>query len=144
MRDEGSMQFADKLITRRQSRYLRLLVASLSFLALWLVAASSGAAAASYSAQLRRYPYLTDAVGPYATINWATDRSQTSGAVRFGKAGSESCTAHYAPATKTAITVNGVLEYQWKAMLTLVPGTPYCYRVYLGSSRLNEIDLLGS
>jgi len=129
---------------RRHSTNLRLLAVFLSLLALWLVAASSGSAAASYSSQLRRYPYLTDVVGPYATINWATDRSQTSGAVRFGKAGSEACTAHYVSATKTAITVNGVLEYQWKAMLNLTPGTQYCYRVYLGSSPVNEIDLLGS
>jgi hypothetical protein len=138
------MQSKEQLITRKQSPNLRLLVVLLSLLALWLVAASSGAAAASYSSQLRRYPYLTDVVGPYATINWATDRSQTSGAVRFGKVGSESCTAHYIPATKTAITVNGVLEYQWKAMLNLMPGAQYCYRVYLGSSPVNEIDLLGS
>ena len=138
------MQVTYKLITHRQSPNLRLLVMFLSLLALWLIAASSGSAAASYSSQLRRYPYLTDAVGPYATINWATDRSQTSGAVRFGKVGSESCTTHYVPATKTAITVNGVLEYQWKALLNLVPGTQYCYRVYLGSSPVNEIDLLGS
>ena len=138
------MQFLDKLMIRRQSTNLRLLAVFLSLLALWLVAASSGSAAASYSSQLRRYPYLTDVVGPYATINWATDRSQTSGAVRFGKVGSEACTAHYVPATKAAITVNGVLEYQWKAMLNLTPGTQYCYRVYLGSSPVNEIDLLGS
>jgi hypothetical protein len=42
------------------------------------------------------------------------------------------------------MTVNGVLQYQWKAMLNLIPGTQYCYRVYLGTSPLNEIDLLGS
>jgi hypothetical protein len=138
------MQFTDNLIIRKPSLNLRWLVVLLSLLALWLVAASSGSAAASYSSQLRRYPYLTDVVGSYATINWATDRSQTSGAVRFGKAGSEACTAHYVPATKTAITVNGVLEYQWKALLNLAPGTQYCYRVYLGSSPVNEIDLLGT
>jgi fibronectin type III domain protein/calcineurin-like phosphoesterase family protein len=138
------MHFKDQLIIRKQSPNLRLLVVSLSLLALWLVAAPSGSAAASYSSQLRRYPYLTDVVGPYATINWATDRSQTSGAVRFGKVGSEACTTHYMPATKTAITVNGVLEYQWKALLNLTPGTQYCYRAYLGSSPINEVDLLGS
>jgi Calcineurin-like phosphoesterase len=141
---ETFMQIKDQLIIRRRFPNLRLLVMSLSILALWLVAASSGSAASGYSSQLRRYPYLTDVVGPYATINWATDPSQTSGAVRFGKAGSESCTAHYAPASKTAITVNGVLEYQWKAMLSLIPGTQYCYRVYLGSSPVNQVDLLGS
>src|SRR5215208_2070985 len=104
-------------------------VVCLSLLTLFGIAAASAAPPASYSPALRRYPYLTDAVGSYATVNWATDRSQTSGAVRYGKSGSESCTSHYVPATKTAITVNGVLEYQWKAMLNLMPGTKYCYRV---------------
>src|SRR5690349_9604858 len=138
------MQFTNNLFTHKQSSNVRLLVGFLSLLALGLIAASSGSASASYSSQLRRYPYLTDAVGSYATINWATDRSQISGAVRFGKVGSESCTTHYVPATKTAITVNGVLEYQWKALLNLMPGTQYCYRVYLGSSPVNQVDLLGS
>src|SRR5690242_4527392 len=138
------MQAKTKLILYRQSQKLRLLVLLFSLVSFWLIAASSGAAVASYSLQLRRYPYLTDAVGPYATINWATDRSQTSGAVRFGKVGSEACTTHYVPATKTAITVNGVLEYQWKVQLTLTPGTQYCYRAYLGSSPVGEVDLLGS
>ena len=137
------MQFPNKLVNDKPSS-LRWLVTLLSLLALGLIAASSGSAAASYSSQLRRYPYLTDVVGPYATINWGTDRSQTTGAVRYGKAGSESCTAHYMPATKTAITVNGASEYQWKALLTLTPGVQYCYRVYLGSSPVNQVDLLGS
>lgn len=115
---------------------------SLALLIVWLASAPSGRAASSPA--LRRYPYLTDVVGSYATINWATDRSETAGAVRYGKVGSESCIAHYVPAIKTAIMVNGVLQYQWKAMLDLVPGTQYCYRVYLGTSPLTEIDLLGS
>lgn len=108
-----------------------------------LISVSIVGSAAS-SPALRRYPYLTDVVGKYATINWATDQSETAGAVRFGKADSESCTAHYVPATKTAISVNGALEYQWKTQLTLAPATQYCYRVYLGTSPKNEIDLLGS
>ena len=53
------MQFKDQLITPKQSPNLRLLAVFLSLLALWLVAASSGSAAASYSSLLRRYPYLT-------------------------------------------------------------------------------------
>ncbi|HEY9529470.1 MAG TPA: DNRLRE domain-containing protein, partial [Anaerolineales bacterium] len=114
----------------------------LPVLALWLGSAPSSLAASN--AALRRYPYLTDVVGSYATINWGTDRSLSSGAVRYGKVGSESCTAHYMPATKTAISVNGSLQYQWKAQLELLPGTQYCYRVYLGSSPVTEIDLLGS
>ncbi|RPJ20942.1 MAG: metallophosphoesterase family protein, partial [Chloroflexi bacterium] len=114
----------------------------LSILTLLAVSISSSSAASS--AALRRYPYLTDVVGSYATINWATDRSEASGGVRFGKVGSESCTAHYVAATRAAISVNGVLQYQWKAQLDLEPATQYCYRVYLGTSPANEIDLLGS
>ena len=108
------------------------------------VTTASGAPASSYSSALRRYPYLTDVVGTYATINWATDRSESSGGVRYGKVGSESCTAHYVSGAKTALSINGVLAYQWKAQLDLVPGTQYCYRVYLGTSPSNQVDLLGS
>ncbi|RPJ23464.1 MAG: DNRLRE domain-containing protein, partial [Chloroflexi bacterium] len=138
------MSFKGRLIMYKQFSNVRSLVIFLSLLALWLMSASSHSVASSYSTALRRYPYLTDVVGSYATINWATDRSETSGGVRFGKVGSESCTAHYVPATKTAISPNGSLQYQWKALLELTPGTQYCYRVYLGTSPANEIDLLGT
>lgn len=114
------------------------------FLSAIVLLALPQAASSAANAALRRYPYLTDVVGPYATINWATDRSETAGAVRYGKMGSESCTAHYVPATKTPIFVNGVFQYQWKALLDLEPGAQYCYRVYLGTSPVNEVDLLGS
>ncbi len=123
---------------------VKLAVVSLSLMALFGISATSSSVLSSYSSALRRYPYLTDTVGSYATINWATDRSEASGAVRFGKVGSEACTAHYVSATKTALSVNGVLEYQWKAQLNLVPGTQYCYRVYLGTSPVSQIDLLGT
>src|SRR6185436_20356479 len=100
----------------RMERYFafraRLAVIFLSFIALSGISATSNSTLHSYSPVLRRYPYLTDTVGSYATINWATDRSETSGIVRFGKVGSEACTAHYVTATKAPISVNGVLEYQ--------------------------------
>jgi hypothetical protein len=94
---------------------------------------------ASTASQLRRYPYVTDVVGSYATINWGTDRSATSGQVRYGTVASGSCATSSASAVKTAITVNGVAEYQWKAQLTLSPNARYCYRVYLAA-----MDLLGT
>ncbi len=103
------------------------------------VSMASGAPASSFSSALRRYPYLTDAVGQAVTINWATDRSGSTGTVSYGKKSSESCTAHSVTATKTAISVNGVAEYQWKAQLNLQTGTQYCYRISLGTT-----DLLGS
>ena len=87
-----------------------------------------------------RYPYLTDVVGPYATINWATDGSGATGSVQWGRVGAESCTANTTGATRVAaFPVNSVYDYQWKAQLTLIPGVQYCYRVFLGGT-----DLLGS
>jgi chitodextrinase len=123
---------------------LKLVIVFLSLIGLFGISATSSSVLSSYSPALRRYPYLTDAVASYTTINWGTDRSDTSGGVRYGKAGSEACTAHYVAGSKTPISVNGVLEYQWKAQLNLVPGTQYCYRVYLGTSPVGQIDLLGS
>src|SRR5689334_12604324 len=67
----------------------------------------------TYSAHLLRYPYLTDVVASYATINWATDRSSPTGYATWGKVGSEPCTAHPVSATKTNFYVNAVPEYQW-------------------------------
>jgi hypothetical protein len=92
--------------------------------------------------QLTRYPYLTDVVGGNATVNFGTDQSNDSAVVKWGRAGAESCTAHTTTATKTSVMVNGVGEYQWKALLfPLRPDTAYCYRPYFGTS---QIDLLRS
>lgn len=95
----------------------------------------------TYTAQLSRYPYLTDLVQTYATVNWATDRSATTGSVRWGQVANDgSCSpTNSVTATKSAFTVNSVPEYQWKAQLSLSANTQYCYRVFLGS-----VDLLGS
>jgi chitodextrinase len=97
------------------------------------------AADAAVAPQLTRYPYLTDVVQTYATVNWGTDRSDTKGTLKYGRVGTESCTAHTVSGSKTGISVKGTDEYQWKAKLTgLVPNAQYCYRVFLGST-----DLLG-
>lgn len=107
-------------------------------------AAESGVAqlaAVGYAPQLLRYPYLTDLVDKYATINWGTDRSAMSGSAKWGPVEANgSCNpTHTVEATRAPTMVNGVGEYQWKAMLTLEPGKQYCYRVFLKS-----VDLLGS
>lgn len=120
-------------------RHRALLVVILAGVLIPLLSAVSPRPAVALATQLKRYPYLTDVVGPYATINWGTDRSATTGSVKYGKVGAESCTANTATATKTSITVGTSSQYQWKAMLTLTPGTEYCYRVYLGGT-----DLLGA
>jgi hypothetical protein len=106
-----------------------------------LAAVTAPPAAAATTSQLRRYPYLTDAVGTAMTVNWGTDRSATTGSVKWGAVdGTGNCTpTNTVAATKTGITVNQVAEYQWKAMLTLPATGTYCYRVFLSTT-----DLLGT
>jgi Calcineurin-like phosphoesterase len=96
------------------------------------------AAFATPAQQLRRYPYLTDALAGGVTVNWGTDQSQTTGTVTWG-AGGEPCLAHAAPATRATVNVNGVLEYHWRARIQVGPGTSFCYRVFAGA-----VDLLGT
>jgi hypothetical protein len=102
---------------------------------------TSAATLTGVATQLNRYPFLTDVVDQYATINWATDRSAISGSATWGQVAADgTCDpTNTVPATRIAITVNSVSEYQWKAMLTLAPDTQYCYRVFL-----KTVDLLGS
>lgn len=102
--------------------------------------------AGAYTGSLTRYPYLTDVVSAgstdNATINWATDQSQTTGYATYGLSGTEACTAHRANGSKTSITVNGVGEEQWKAKITgLIPGASYCYRVFFSNP---TVDLLAT
>ena len=94
----------------------------------------------AYRPELRRYPYLTNVVGANATINWATDRSATTGSVTWGRVGVEACTANTTPAIRTSITITPVLAYQWSAPLTLTANTQYCYRVFLGATDLLDTD----
>ncbi len=100
--------------------------------------------AATWGSQLKRYPYVTDLVGGAATINWATERvsgTSPTGSVKYGVVTSGSCTPSTAvSATKVAISVNGIPEYQWKARLTLAPDTEYCYRVFMGPTDLLASD----
>jgi Calcineurin-like phosphoesterase/Purple acid Phosphatase, N-terminal domain len=116
----------------------------LAFLTVVLVFAIASETGFAFNTKLRRYPYLTDVVGSYATVNWATDRSRKSGVLRYGRRGRESCRAHAVRATRRRIEVNSVPQYQWRARLSgLKPGARYCYRVYLGR-RGRTIDLLAS
>jgi hypothetical protein len=102
------------------------------------------APAFGYASQLTRYPYLTDVVGNTATVNWATDRSRTTARLMYGRQGLEPCTAHSVTAVRTAITVNGIPEYQWRATVGgLATPAAYCYRVEL-STIAPIIDLLGT
>jgi len=116
-----------------------LLQSGLTGFGLLLVALLASAPLAEATHQLKRYPYLTDVVEGWATVNWATDRSSSTAKVKYGKVSGGECTARTEDAVRSNITVNSVSEYQWKARLAVEPDTEYCYRVYLGSS-----DLLGS
>jgi hypothetical protein len=115
----------------------RLPAAAVPLVVAGLLMAAAGASA--YTGQLRRAPYLTDAAAGGATVNWATDRTLTSGSVKWGRVGVESCTAHTTTASRSSITVNGAAEYQWKARLALPDDTAICYRVFGGTT-----DLLGT
>ena len=95
---------------------------------------------AQFDSHLTRAPYLTDLVGTHVAVNFATDRSATSGSVSYGPVVSGSCDpTTTVPATRRSITVGTVLEYQWTSELDLPASGSYCYRAYLGASE----DLLG-
>ncbi|MFN8158829.1 MAG: metallophosphoesterase [Candidatus Nanopelagicales bacterium] len=122
---------------RRRSRArLAVLAALAAAIAVIVPVEAQQAVAAGPSASLTRYPYLTDAVQTSITVNWATDRTATTGSVAWGPKGS--CTANTTAATRTSITVVATPEYQWSATIPVSPDTAYCYRVYLGTT-----DLLG-
>jgi hypothetical protein len=91
------------------------------------------------SPALLRYPYTSEAVGNSATLNWGTDRSQSTGSATWGAVSNGTCTpSNSVPATKVAITVGSTSEYQWSARLAFPGSGTYCYRTQLGTT-----DLLG-
>ena len=98
------------------------------------------ASAATYAASLKRYPYVSEVVGNSARVNWATDRSQSTGTAKWGSVANGVCTPTTSvTASEVAIVVGTANEYQWSALLAFPgPGT-YCYRVELAGA-----DLLGT
>jgi uncharacterized repeat protein (TIGR01451 family) len=130
----------DELLTARRCRAASLVGVAITALALLTLSSSASAA---ISPELKRYPYLTDVVGSSATVNWATTRFSIAGVLKYGRVGTESCTAHTVSTTHFAVTVGTASEFQWKAQLSgLAPDTAYCYRLYLGQS--SQVDLLGT
>ena len=129
---------------RKRRKYS--LMAATATMAAMITSVLPALPASAYTTSLTRYPYLTDVVNAgstgNATLNWATDTSQTTGYATYGLAGTEACTAHRANGSKTGITVNGVAEEQWKAKITgLTPGASYCYRVFFSNP---PVDLLAA
>ena len=55
--------------------------------------AEAPAAHAAVAPQLTRYPYLTDVVQTFATVNWATDRSRQGRQLKYGRRRAGTCTA---------------------------------------------------
>ena len=101
---------------------------------------SSSASAATYASALKRYPYISEVVANSARLNWATDRSQSTGSATWGTVSGATCTpTNTAAATKISITVGSTSEYQWTAPITFPASGTYCYRVQLGTT-----DLLGT
>lgn len=122
--------------TPSHSRHrLALVAAGALALSLGPWAALSGAATST----LLRYPYLSEVVGNSATLNWATDRSATTGSASWGAVVDGACSpSHAVTASRTAITIGSLGAYQWSARLDLPAPGSYCYRVQLG-----PLDLLG-
>ena len=113
-----------------------LLISVVTAAGLWPPAPAS----AANSAALKRYPYVSEVVGNSARVQWATDRSATTGSVTWGAVSGGTCTPSTAvAATKASITVGSTNEYQWSALLTFPTSGTYCYRVQLAAA-----DLLGS
>lgn len=140
-----------KYLNSHRASVLRWLFVTLAIVVL-LSQLQASSAQAAFNSHLTRYPYLTDLVSSSVIVNFATDQSHTTARVKYGRVGVESCTANTVSATRTSFKVYpspydpttnpAVLEYQWKAKLSLRPGAQYCYRVYLSSNP--EIDLLDS
>jgi Calcineurin-like phosphoesterase/Fibronectin type III domain len=126
--------------TTRGARLLRGGVGALCaivVLAGCMALAPPAGANAPYDPHLTRAPYLTDLVGLHVAVNWATDRSASTGSLSWGAVTGNTCTlSNTETPTRTSITVGTVLEYQWKASLTLPAQGTYCYRSLLGTTDL--------
>lgn len=98
---------------------------------------ASAQAASPFNSALTRAPYLTDLVGTHANVDWATDRSATTGSLQWGPVTGGTCSlANTLAATRSSVTVGAVGEYQWKVSLSLPGQGTYCYRPLLASTDL--------
>src|SRR6476659_8280907 len=107
---------------RRAARQRRLLRRPRTGLVVFVVIASLGVgwqAASPIASALRRYPYISEVVGNAARVNWATDRSQSTGTATWGTVVNGQCTGPSTSVTarRLSITVGATPEYQWTAVL---------------------------
>src|SRR6266568_6137163 len=132
-----ALRFLGRLPLRR-SRRLTVGITSAALAAVALATAPA-AQAAAFNTHLTRAPYLTDLVGLHVNVNWATDQSATTGTLQWGPVSGGTCTLSNtmtAARNASSITVGTVLEYQWKAALTLPAQGSYCYRPLLAGTDL--------
>ena len=128
---------SDPIPRRGRRRSLRAVAVALLAAAFGAASLASTSAAAPYDPHLTRAPYLTDLVGGHVIVNWATDRSATAASASWGPWDGTTCSlTNTQAAVRTGISVNAVVEYQWKASLSLPAGASYCYRVLLGPTDL--------
>ncbi len=126
-------------LSRSSRRFVAGLISSLLIVGTVVLAPATRAEA--FDAHLTRAPYLTDLVGSHVNVNWATDRSASTGSLQWGAVTSGTCNlTSTQTATRTSITVGSVSEYQWKAPLTLPSQGTYCYRPWLTTTDLLASD----
>src|SRR6476660_5520989 len=114
------MERTSERLTRSSTRIVGALLAAVLAVGGTIVIAPAAEAASAFNAHLTRAPYLTDLVGSHVNVNWVTDRTASTGSLQWGAVTSGTCTlTSVQAATRTSITVGSVLEYQWKAPLTL-------------------------
>jgi len=104
-----------------------------------VASAPAAQAATAFNPHLTRAPYLTDLVALHVNVNWATDQSATTGTMQWGPVTGGTCTLSNtmtAARNAASITVGTVMEYQWKASLTLPAQGTYCYRPLLAGTDL--------
>jgi hypothetical protein len=126
-------------VQRRVARFLGypILVLAVLASAVGVFSVAPASAATTFDPHLTRAPYLTDLVGQHAMVSWATDRSATTGSLRWGPVTAGSCTlSNTQTASRFSLTVGSVSEYRWAVSLTLPGAGTYCYRPYLGASDL--------
>jgi hypothetical protein len=122
--------------TARSTRCWRVVAVLFTMAASAAVASPPGSAWA-HSPALTRYPYVSEVVGNSATVDWGTDRSQSSGTATWGAVTNGACTpSNPVTAKMVAITVGTTNEYQWSAVLTFPGAGTYCYRAQLAGADL--------
>ena len=122
-----------------------------------VIATTAPAPAGAYSSYLTRAPYLTDRTASAVKVNFATTAAVVKVRLKYGVVSSGSCSTTKSTAattsrqgyTVTYPTSSGAATsnvYQWKAQLSGLSSSAYCYRLEGATSTTSStyVDLLGS